>query len=90
MSKNINDMEDIIKLLIDLLHNESISFQELKKTVAEHHYCLLCKQHFNRCKCDNSPSPSNSDVDSESESDNLSVSSSEVDSKYSSSPDSDN
>ncbi len=83
---NTEDLEDIIKILIDLFHNEGISSQELKQKVAEQHFCLTCKKHFNRCKCDNSPSPTNSDVsDSESE-DNLSVSSSEVDDNYSSSP----
>ncbi len=84
---NIEDLEDIIKILIDLFHNEGISFDELKAKVAEQHFCLICKKHFNRCKCDNSPSPTNSDVSSDSESeDNLSVSSSEVDDNYSSSP----
>jgi hypothetical protein len=87
---NTEDLEDIIKILIDLFHNEGISFEELKVKIAEQHFCLSCKKHFNRCKCDNSPSPTNSDVsDSESESDNLSVSSSEVDDQYSSSPDDD-
>ncbi len=85
---NYEDLEDIIKILVDLFHNEGISFEELKTKVAEQHFCLSCKKHFNRCKCDNSPSPTNSDV-SES-SDNLSVSSSEVDDNYSSSPDEDN
>jgi hypothetical protein len=85
---NTDDLEDIIKILIDLFHNEGIPFEELKNKVAEHHFCLTCKKHFNRCKCDNSPSPTNSDVsESESDSDNLSVSSSEADDKYSSSPD---
>ena len=84
------DLEDIIKILIDLFHNEGTPFDELKRKVSEHHYCLTCKKHFNRCKCDNSPSPTNSDVsDSESSDDNLSVSSSEVDDNYSSSPDED-
>ncbi len=85
---NYEDLEDIIKILVDLFHNEGISFEELKTKVAEQHFCLSCKKHFNRCKCDNSPSPTNSDV-SES-SDNLSVSSSEIDDNYSSSPDEDN
>lgn len=84
------DLEDIIKILIDLFHNEGTPFDELKRKVAEHHYCLTCKKHFNRCKCDNSPSPTNSDVsDSDDSDDNLSVSSSEVDDNYSSSPDED-
>ncbi len=81
------DLEDIIKILIDLFHNEGTSFDELKRKVAEQHFCLTCKKHFNRCKCDNSPSPTNSDVsDSDDSSDNLSVSSSEADDNYSSSP----
>ena len=87
---NTEDLEDIIKILIDLFHNEGISFDELKAKVAEQHFCLTCKKHFNRCKCDNSPSPTNSDVSSDSSNseseDNLSVSSSEVDDNYLSSP----
>jgi hypothetical protein len=83
------DLEDIIKILIDLFHNEGTPFDELKRKVAEHHYCLTCKKHFNRCKCDNSPSPTNSDVSDSESSDDLSVSSSEVDDNYSSSPDED-
>ena len=84
------DLEDIIKILIDLFHNEGTSFDELKNKVAENHYCLTCKKHFNRCKCDNSPSPTNSDVsDSDESDDNLSVSSSEADDNYSSSPEED-
>jgi hypothetical protein len=89
---NTEDLEDIIKILIDLFHNEGLSFDELKTKVAEQHFCLSCKKHFNRCKCDNSPSPTNSDASDKSDeesSDNLSVSSSEVDDNYSSSPEED-
>ncbi len=90
---NTEDLEDIIKILIDLFNNEGLSFEELKAKVAEQHFCLSCKKHFNRCKCDTSPSPTNSDVSSDSSNseseDNLSVSSSEVDDNYSSSPEED-
>jgi hypothetical protein len=86
MSKNIDDLEDIIKILIDLLHNENMSYHIIKRKIAEFHYCLICKQHFNRCKCSlersRSRSPSPTSMDS-----NENVSSSEVDDSYSSSPD---
>jgi hypothetical protein len=64
--KDSDDLEDIIKILIDLLEDKTssgLSYEEITLKLRQFHYCIKCKQHFNRCKCDNSPSPSSSDVD---------------------------
>ena len=46
--KDTDDMEDIIKILIDLLDDN----EYVKLKLRQFHYCINCKQHFNRCKCD--------------------------------------
>lgn len=67
--KNTEDLEDVIKILIDLLKNKKVSNDEITLKLRENHYCINCKQHFNRCKCDDSDSPDlDSASDSESES----------------------
>ena len=52
MPKDTDDMEDIIKLLTDLLLNANISKEYIKTKLNEFHYCINCMQHFNRCHCD--------------------------------------
>lgn len=52
MVKDTDDMEDIIKLLTDLLLNANISIDYIKTKFNEFHYCIDCMQHFNRCHCD--------------------------------------
>ncbi len=85
--KNPEDLQDIIKILIDLLKDKKISNDEITLKLRENHYCINCHQHFNRCKCDDSESPS----DSESESDSESISDSYESTESSESPsDSDN
>jgi hypothetical protein len=67
--KNTEDLEDVIKILIDLLKDKKISHDEITLKLRENHYCINCKQHFNRCKCDESESPSDLSDSSESPSD---------------------
>ncbi len=62
--KNSEDLEDIIKVLIDLLEEKNVSLDKITLRLRENHYCINCKQHFNRCKCDESESPDSSDLDS--------------------------
>ena len=63
MQKDTDDMEDIIKLLIDLLSNQNISREYITNKLNEFHYCIKCLQHFNRCKCDETE-----DINSDNES----------------------
>ena len=46
--KDTDDLIDIIKILIDLLDD----YENTKLKLRQFHYCIDCKQHFNRCKCD--------------------------------------
>ncbi len=72
--KDTDDLIDIIKILIDLLDD----YENTKLKLRQFHYCIDCKQHFNRCKCD------------ETEDDNVSSSSSSysnIDDTYISSSD---
>ena len=73
--KDTDDLIDIIKILIDLLDD----YENTKLKLREFHYCIDCKQHFNRCKCD----------EPEEEGDNVSYSSSysNIDDTYISSSD---
>ncbi len=64
--KNSEDFENIINILLDLLKDKKVSIDEVMLRLRENHYCINCKQHFNRCKCDESESPSESESDSES------------------------
>jgi hypothetical protein len=66
--KNSEDFENIINILLDLLKDKKISNDEITLRLRENHYCINCKQHFNRCKCDESDSP-------DSDSDTVSTSS---------------
>ena len=52
MVKNTEDMEDIIKLLIDLLDNVDIKYDVVTLKLREYHYCIKCMQHFRGCKCE--------------------------------------
>ncbi len=62
MPKDTDDMEDIIKLLMDLLLNANISYDYIKNKFNQFHYCIKCMQHFNRCHCD--IEEDNSDIES--------------------------
>ena len=62
-SINTDDMEDIIKLLIDMLDNNNISYNVVTLKLREYHYCISCLQHFNRCKCDENNTDNSSECD---------------------------
>ena len=48
---NIEDLEDIIRILIDMLINNNISKEEISLKLREYHYCFDCKNHYRNCKC---------------------------------------
>jgi hypothetical protein len=62
-STNTDDMEDIIKLLIDMLDNNNISYDIVTLKLRDYHYCISCLQHFNRCKCDENNTDNSSEYD---------------------------
>ncbi len=76
--KNSEDFENIINILLDLLKDKKVSTDEIIFRLRENHYCINCKQHFNRCKCDDSESPDDS---SDSISDSTYISESDSDSE---------
>ena len=48
---NIEDLEDIIRILIDMLINNNVSKEEITLKLREYHYCFDCKNHYRGCKC---------------------------------------
>ena len=52
MTKSCEDMEDIIRILIDMFDNMNVDFNTVMIKVRDKHYCLFCMQHYRRCKCD--------------------------------------
>ncbi len=54
MNININrieDLEDIIKILVNMLENNNISKDNIKFELRKYHYCFDCNNHFRGCKC---------------------------------------
>jgi hypothetical protein len=66
MPKNIDDMEDIIRILVDMLDNSHKSYEQVKLKLREHHYCITCMQHFKNCSCGEKSSDSDSSQSSSS------------------------
>lgn len=60
----IEDLEDIIKILVDMLQDYNVSQDIIKLKLREYHYCFDCMNHYRSCKCDEL---SNSDVNSSSD-----------------------
>ncbi len=50
----IEDLEDIIRILIDMLLNNNISKDEIILKLRQYHYCFDCCNHFRKCKCNES------------------------------------
>jgi hypothetical protein len=69
----IEDLEDIIKILINMLENNNISKDDIKLELRKYHYCFDCINHFRGCKC--------GEEDNEETSDNESI----IDDNYTSS-----
>ena len=47
----IEDLEDIIKVLINMLENNNVSKDDIKIELRKYHYCFDCVNHFRGCKC---------------------------------------
>ncbi len=82
MPKSCQDMEDIIRILIDMLYAKNVEFDIIMDTVRKAHYCIFCMQHYKGCDCDFSKVA----ISSDSECSNHSTrSSSSIDDDYTSS-----
>ncbi len=51
MNKDIKDLEDIIKILIDMLVSNNVSKETIILELRKYHYCFDCRNHFKCCKC---------------------------------------
>jgi hypothetical protein len=56
----IEDLEDIIKILIDLLKINKLTPDFIKSELRQYHYCYDCMNHFRSCKCGEDSSDSES------------------------------
>jgi hypothetical protein len=54
MNKDIEDLEDIIRILIDMLINNNVSKDTIVLELRKYHYCFDCRNHFRGCKCNES------------------------------------
>jgi hypothetical protein len=82
MPKSCQDMEDIIRILIDMLYAKNVEFDTIMDTVRKAHYCIFCMQHYKGCDCDFSKVAISSDSECEHSSNHSTVS---VDDDYTSS-----
>ena len=73
MTKSCEDMEDIIRILIDMFDNMNVDFNTVMLKVRDKHYCLFCMQHYRHCKCDFANVAISSDSESEHSSANSST-----------------
>ena len=62
----IEDLEDIIKILIDLLKMNKLTPDFIKLELRQYHYCYDCMNHFRSCKCGEEISSNNSVSNSDS------------------------
>lgn len=65
MPKSCQDMEDIIRILIDMLYAKNVEFDTIMDTVRKAHYCIFCMQHYKGCDCDFSKVAISSDSECE-------------------------
>jgi len=79
MESRIDDLEDIIKILINLLKINKLTDYFIKLELRKYHYCYDCMNHFRSCKC-GEKSSDDSDNDDESVDDNYTSSECENDS----------
>jgi hypothetical protein len=54
MNKDIEDLEDIVRILIDMLINNNVSKETIVLELRKYHYCFDCRNHFRGCKCNES------------------------------------
>ncbi len=51
MNKDIEDLEDIIRILIDMLIINNVPKDTIILELRKYHYCFDCRNHFRGCKC---------------------------------------
>ncbi len=66
----IEDLEDIIKILINLLKINNLTPEFIKLELRQYHYCYDCINHFKSCKCGEEQSSDSNNIDSDSIDDN--------------------
>ncbi len=64
LEDRIEDLEDIIKILINLLKINNLTPEFIKLELRQYHYCYDCINHFRSCKC-------GEEISSDSNSDNV-------------------
>ncbi len=91
MNKDIEDLEDIVRILIDMLIDNNVSKETIVLELRKYHYCFDCRNHFRGCKCgESSEEDTSKDTNyTSSEVSSSEVSSSEVSSSEVSSEDND-
>ncbi len=61
MNRDIEDLEDIIRILIDMLIINNISKDNIILELRKYHYCFNCRNHYRGCKCNESSESDNID-----------------------------
>ncbi len=54
MNRDLEDLEDIIRILIDMLIINNVSKETIILELRKYHYCFDCRNHFRGCKCNES------------------------------------
>uniref|UniRef100_A0A6C0HVJ3 Uncharacterized protein n=1 Tax=viral metagenome TaxID=1070528 RepID=A0A6C0HVJ3_9ZZZZ len=61
MNRDMEDLEDIIRILIDMLIINNVSKETIILELRKYHYCFDCRNHFRGCKCNESSESDNID-----------------------------
>ena len=54
MNRDLEDLEDITRILIDMLIINNVSKETIILELRKYHYCFDCRNHFRGCKCNES------------------------------------
>ncbi len=61
MNRDLEDLEDIIRILIDMLITNNVSKETIILELRKYHYCFDCRNHYKGCKCNESSESENVD-----------------------------
>ncbi len=61
MNRDLEDLEDIIRILIDMLITNNVSKETIVLELRKYHYCFDCRNHYRGCKCNESSESENID-----------------------------
>jgi hypothetical protein len=53
-------LEDIVKILIDMLLEKKVTHDEITLRLRQYHFCIYCLKHYRECSCDDESSSSSS------------------------------